>query len=134
MYPVLGGEVVERQEFVEVVGDFGDGFAEFGAVGQFERRDGPAGVVAVLGVPDLGEGPFRTRVRRLRQRRQHVADLVETSNAGSGWPGRLRAARTRTPAPRRRRRGPGHASRAVRSRAAGPPTTRPTPGSPRPGR
>jgi hypothetical protein len=43
----------------EIAGDLGDGFGEHGAVGQFERGDGAAGVVAVLGVPDL-----RRRVRR----------------------------------------------------------------------
>jgi hypothetical protein len=66
VYPVLRGEVVERQQFAEVVGDLRDGFGEFGAIGQLERGDGAAGVVAVLGVPDLGQGLLRTGVRGLR--------------------------------------------------------------------
>ena len=64
MYPVLGGEVVERQEFVEIVGDFGDRFAELGAVGQFECRDSAAGMLAVLSVADLGESSLGARMRR----------------------------------------------------------------------
>src|SRR6266571_3348079 len=59
VHPVLGGEVVERQQLVDVVGDLGDGLAELGAVGQLERRHGAAGVLAVLGVPDLGQGLLR---------------------------------------------------------------------------
>jgi hypothetical protein len=50
---VLGWEVVERQEFVEVVDDFGDGLGELRAVGELERGNRAAGVVAVLGVPDV---------------------------------------------------------------------------------
>jgi len=61
MHPVLGGEVVEREQFVEIVGDLRDSLAELGPVSQLERRDAAAGVVAVLGVPDLGQGPFRAR-------------------------------------------------------------------------
>jgi hypothetical protein len=32
----------------------------------------------VLGVVDLRQGPFRGRLGRLRQRGQHVADLVDS--------------------------------------------------------
>ncbi len=77
MHPVFGGEVVEREQLVEVVGDLRDGLDELGAVGQLERRHGTAGVVAVLSVPDLGQGLLRARGGGLRQRRQHVTDLVE---------------------------------------------------------
>jgi len=59
---VLARVVVEGEQFVDVVDDLRDGFAELGAVGEFERSDGAAGVVAVLGVPDLGQGPFRAWV------------------------------------------------------------------------
>jgi hypothetical protein len=46
MDPVLGREVEEREQLVEIVGDLRDGFAELGAVGELERRDRAAGVVA----------------------------------------------------------------------------------------
>jgi hypothetical protein len=60
--PVLGRVVVEPQQLVQIVGDLGDGLGEFGAVGQLKRGDGTAGVVAVLGVPDLGQGLLRAGV------------------------------------------------------------------------
>jgi hypothetical protein len=52
--PVLGRVAVEREQLVHVVGDLRGRFGELGAVGQFEGGHGAAGVVAVLGVPDLG--------------------------------------------------------------------------------
>jgi hypothetical protein len=58
VHPTLGGEVVEREQLVEIVGDFRDGLAELGAVGQLERRDSAAGVLAVFCVPDLGQRTF----------------------------------------------------------------------------
>jgi hypothetical protein len=54
--PVLGREVVDREQDVDVVGDLRDGFAELGGVGRFEGSRGVQGVAAVFGVPDLGEG------------------------------------------------------------------------------
>ena len=77
MDPVLGRVVVEGEQLVQVVGDLGDGFGELGAVGQFERGDGASGVVAVICVPDLGQGALGRRVSRLRQRRQNVGNLVD---------------------------------------------------------
>jgi hypothetical protein len=64
VHPVLAREVVEGEQLVEVVGDLRDGLAELGAVGELERGDSAAGVVAVLGVPDLGQGPVRGRMGR----------------------------------------------------------------------
>jgi hypothetical protein len=74
---VLGRVVVEGEQFVEIVDDLRDGLGELGAVGELERGDGAAGVVAVFGVPDLGQGPFRGRVGGLGQCGQYVADLVD---------------------------------------------------------
>jgi hypothetical protein len=71
------GRVVEREQLVEIVGDLVDCFAELGAVGQLERRHGAASVLAVLGVPDLGQGLLRAGVRGLGQGAEHVGDLVE---------------------------------------------------------
>jgi hypothetical protein len=48
------GLAVEREQLVHVVGDLRGRFGELGAVGQFEGGHGAVGVVAVLGVPDLG--------------------------------------------------------------------------------
>jgi hypothetical protein len=56
---VLGRVVVEREQLAQVVGDLGDGFGELGAVGELERGHGAAGVIAVLGVPDFGQGLLR---------------------------------------------------------------------------
>ncbi|MYW47288.1 hypothetical protein [Streptomyces sp. SID161] len=49
MDPVLGGEVVESQQFVDVVGDLLDGLGELRTVCLLERGDGLERVVAVLG-------------------------------------------------------------------------------------
>ncbi len=43
--PVLGGEVVEREQLIHIIGDLGGGFAELGAVGEFYRGGGAARVV-----------------------------------------------------------------------------------------
>jgi hypothetical protein len=76
MLPVLGGEVVEGQQLVEVVGDLRGGFGELRPVGGLERCRGVEGVGPVLGVPDLGQRLLRPRMRRFRQRPEHVGDLV----------------------------------------------------------
>ena len=56
--PVLGRELVERQELLDVVGDLRDRLGELRAVGGGERLDRVEGVVAVLSAPDLREqGP-----------------------------------------------------------------------------
>jgi len=63
VHPVLGGEVVERQHLVHVVGDLRDGLGPLRAVGLLERRAGLEGVVAVLGVVDLLQGLLRPWLR-----------------------------------------------------------------------
>ena len=77
MDPVLGWEVVERQQHLEIVGDLRDRLAELRAVGGLERGHGVESVLLVLGVPDLGQRLLRPRMRRARKRTQNVADLVE---------------------------------------------------------
>ena len=77
VHPVLGGIVVEREQLVQVTGDLRGGLGELGAVCGFEGVRGGAGVVFVLDVPDLRQGLLRSRVRRLRQRREHVRGLVK---------------------------------------------------------
>jgi hypothetical protein len=62
--PVLGRVVGEGQQFFHVVGDLGGGLGPLGAV---QLVEGDAGVVLVLGVPNLGQGLLRPRVCGLRQ-------------------------------------------------------------------
>jgi hypothetical protein len=49
---MLGWVVVERQQFVEVIGDLGNRLGGLGAVVGGERVRGGCGVLAVLGVPE----------------------------------------------------------------------------------
>jgi hypothetical protein len=53
------------------------GLGELRPVGRGELLHRTAGVILVLGVPDLGQGLLRARVRGLRQRAEHVGDLVK---------------------------------------------------------
>lgn len=74
---MLGRVVVGREEDVEVVGDLGGRFGPLGAVLGGERFRRGDRMVLVFGGVDLGEGLLRVRVGRLRQRVEHVADLVD---------------------------------------------------------
>jgi hypothetical protein len=74
--PVLGGEVVEREQLVEIVGDLRNGLTELRPVRRLERGHRIQGVAAVLGVPDLRERLLRPRMRGLRERPKNVGDLV----------------------------------------------------------
>ena len=67
MLPVLGREVVEREQFVQVIDDLRDGLGVLDAVGGLELLDRPAGMVEVFSVPDLSEVLLRSGVRRLRE-------------------------------------------------------------------
>ena len=84
MHPVLGGVVVEREQLVKVAGDLRDGLGELRPVSSLERPGRGPGVVLVLGAPNLSQGLLRPRMRRLRQRRQHVGGLVEPAPALPG--------------------------------------------------
>ena len=74
---MLGRVVVEREQYVEVVGDLRGGLGPLGAVLGHERGGRGFGVFLVFGVPDLGEGLLRARVGRLRQCGKDIAGLVE---------------------------------------------------------
>ncbi len=65
--PVLGGVVVARGQYVEVVDDLGDGLGPFGAVVGGERLRGGQCVVLVLGVVDLRRRGLGAGVSRLGQ-------------------------------------------------------------------
>ena len=74
---MLGGVVVERQQLLEVVGDLRGGLGELRAVGGVECLRRGAGVLLVLGVPDLAQGLLRPGMGTLGQRTEYVCDLVE---------------------------------------------------------
>jgi hypothetical protein len=59
MDPVLGREVVEREQLAEIVGDLRDRLRELHPVAGLEGLHGVEGVAAVLGVPDLGQRLLR---------------------------------------------------------------------------
>jgi hypothetical protein len=75
--PVLGGVVVEGQQDVEVIGDLRGSFGPLGSVEVLERLGGLQGVVAVLGVVDLGQCGLRAGMRRLRERGKNIAADVK---------------------------------------------------------
>jgi len=62
MDPMLGWVVVERQQFVEIIGDLGDRLGPLGAVVGGECVRGGCGGLAVLGVSDLRDRGLRTRL------------------------------------------------------------------------
>jgi hypothetical protein len=64
---VLGGEVVELEQFLPLLGDLRDGLGELGTVGIRERLDRLIGEAAVLGVVDLLHGLRRAVLRGLGQ-------------------------------------------------------------------
>ena len=74
--PVLGRKVVERQQFLGVVGDLRDGLGELGAVGLRECLDRLLGVAAVLGVVDLLHRLRGARLCGLRQGARDIPGLV----------------------------------------------------------
>jgi hypothetical protein len=47
------------EQHVEIVGDLATALANIATIGQLERHHGAAGVLVVLGVPDLGQGLLR---------------------------------------------------------------------------
>jgi hypothetical protein len=77
MDPVLGGEVVERQQLVDLAGDLLDGLGELRPVRLLERGDRLLGVRTVLGVVDLLQSLLRAGLRGLRQRVRDVPCFVK---------------------------------------------------------
>ena len=68
MDPALTGEVVESEQFVDVVGELRDRLGPRRAVGRGKRLRGLLGVVAVFGVGDLRQRGLGVLVRRRRER------------------------------------------------------------------
>jgi hypothetical protein len=75
--PVLGREVVDRQQLLGVVGDLRDGLGPLGAVGLRERLDRLLRVRAVLGVADLLQRLGCARLCGLRQGVRDISGLVD---------------------------------------------------------
>ena len=84
MNTVLGREVVERQQLLDVVADLGYRLRKLRTIGRLELLDRVAGVGLVLGVPDLCERLLAPRVRRLRQRGKNIRYLVERATLLAG--------------------------------------------------
>jgi hypothetical protein len=93
MDPVLGGEVVERQQLVGVVGDLLDGLGALRAAGRREVPHRRLRVAAVLGVADLlqDRSPVAssTRLSFTRGAAASTAPAVVVT-----WRGRWRPLRT----------------------------------------
>jgi hypothetical protein len=105
---VLGREVVERQQpfevVAELVGSLGPARAELGV----EALGRCHGMVAVLGVVDLGQHVLGGRLHRLGERFEHVGDLVDPVAllAGFGLHVALRHPEPERPVTDRHDRGP----------------------------
>ena len=121
MNPVLGREVVERQQLLDVVADLGDRLGKLRTIGRLELLDRVAGVGLVLGVPDLCERLLRPRVRRLRQRGKNIRYLVEPATLLAGLREHLaqRAPESERPVPGGQHRG-AHAAAAAITQQIGP--------------
>jgi hypothetical protein len=81
--PVLGGEVEERQQHLQVVADLRDRLRVLRGVGRLERGDRVEGAAAMLGVPDLGQRLLRCGLGGGGQCGQDVDGLVEPSRNNS---------------------------------------------------
>jgi hypothetical protein len=83
--PVLRGEVVERQQFVDVVGDLPGRLGSFRTVGLLERGDGLEGVLAVLGVVDVLEYLAGAGLGRRRQSIEDIGRFVNPAPLVAGF-------------------------------------------------
>jgi hypothetical protein len=81
---MLGREVIEGQQRLDVIGHLGHRLGPLGAVVGSELGDCLLGVLAVLSAADLGQRPPRPGVHALGQRGQHVGGLVDPATLGSG--------------------------------------------------
>lgn len=78
--PVLGGEVVERQQLGLVIGDLLDGLGELRAVLPGERLDRGCRVLAVLGVVDVLDGLLGCELGRLWEAVEAVGCFVNPAS------------------------------------------------------
>ncbi len=76
MLPVLGGEVVEGEQHVAILGQALDRLVVFRAVGFRERIEGGLGVLPGLGHPDVLKRSLGFALQTLRQSVEDVGCLV----------------------------------------------------------
>jgi hypothetical protein len=81
---VLGGEVEEGEQRLGVVDDLGHRLGPLGPELVCEGVDGTNGVLAVLGVTDLGQGPAGRGLDRGGKAVEAVGDLVHPAPLRSG--------------------------------------------------
>jgi hypothetical protein len=74
---MLGWEVVEGQQRLDVIGHLGHRLGPLGAVVGGELGDCLLGVLTVLSAGELGQRPPRPGVHAGGQRGQHVGGLVK---------------------------------------------------------
>jgi hypothetical protein len=117
--PSARGEVVEREQHIEIVSDFRGRFGPFRAAVGGEHFRGFAWLLSVFGVVDLSQCLLRIRMGRFRQCGKDIADLVPPAPLLFGVGGTRRGGLSKTPGRRHRPPAPGHASRGVCNRAAG---------------
>ena len=76
MLPVLGGEVVESQQCVAILGQTLDRLVVFDAPAFDEGVEGHERILLGLGHPDLLESPLGFRLLALRQLIEDIGGLV----------------------------------------------------------
>jgi hypothetical protein len=84
MLPVLGGEVVEREQRLTILGQAFDGLVVFDAPGFDEGVERGERIFLGLGHPDFLERPLGFRVLALRQLVQDIGGLVDPAALAAG--------------------------------------------------
>ncbi len=76
VFPMLGGKIIERQQYVAIFLEAGNGFVVFDSVKLDEVIEGRLGVVARLGHPNVLQRGLGPRLDALRRFVEHVPGLV----------------------------------------------------------
>ena len=84
MLPVLGGEVVEGEQRVAILGQALDRLVVFDAPGLDEGVERHERILLGLGHPDLLQRPLGFRLLALRQLVQHIGGLVHPAALAAG--------------------------------------------------
>src|ERR1700730_12828656 len=73
---MLGGKIIERQQYVAIFLEAGNGFVVFDSVKRDEAIERRLGILARLGHPDVLQGCLGLWLNALRQLIEHVRSLV----------------------------------------------------------
>jgi hypothetical protein len=73
---MLGGKIIERQQYVAIFLEAGNGFIVFDSIKLDESIERRIGILARLGHPDVLQGYLGLRLNALRQLVEHVRSLV----------------------------------------------------------